>query len=262
VTEEVLAGGVGNAGKVVRVGAHVLRPSTEHTAAIHALLRHVRAAGFDGVPEPVGVDPDGRERLGYIDGDVPIPPFPDWSQTDRVLASTAALLRRYHDAAAGFTPPSGSSWSAELADPAGGRLICHNDVCLENVVYRGGRAVALLDFDFAAPGRPLYDLAALARMCVPLDTPDDAARTGRRGLDPFRRLRVVADAYGLPPDRTAFLDAVAESVAAGGQFVQRRVDRGDPAFIRMWEEMGGAARYDRRRAWFDRHRDRFLAAIG
>ena len=30
-------------------------------------------------------------------------------------------------------------------------MVCHNDVCLENVVFRGGAAVALLDFEFAAP---------------------------------------------------------------------------------------------------------------
>ncbi|HEV2309381.1 MAG TPA: aminoglycoside phosphotransferase family protein, partial [Acidimicrobiia bacterium] len=136
--EEVLPGGVGNAGTVVRVREYVLRPTTVHTPAIHALLRHVRAAGFDGVPEVVGVDPDGRERLRYIEGDVPYLPYPAWSLTDDALASVAALLRRYHDAAAGFVAPDGASWSDELADPAGGGLVCHNDVCAENVVFRDG----------------------------------------------------------------------------------------------------------------------------
>ena len=49
-----------------------------------------------------------------------------------------------------------------MADPEGGPVVCHNDVCLENVVFRNGEAVALLDFDFAAPGRPVYDLACFA----------------------------------------------------------------------------------------------------
>ena len=46
--------------------------------------------------------------------------------------------------------------------------MCHNDVCPENVVFRDGIAVALLDFEFAAPGRPVYDVAQLARIeaCV------------------------------------------------------------------------------------------------
>jgi hypothetical protein len=46
---EVLQGGVGNAGAVVRIGAHVLRPTNPHSPAIHALLDHVRRSGFDGV---------------------------------------------------------------------------------------------------------------------------------------------------------------------------------------------------------------------
>ena len=50
-----------------------------------------------------------------------------------------------------------------MADPDGGSVMCHNDVCLENVVFRDGRAVTLLDFDFAAPGRRSFDLAAFAR---------------------------------------------------------------------------------------------------
>ncbi len=224
----------------------------------------MRDAGFDGVPEPVGIDPDGRERLTFIPGDVPVPPFPSWSQTDEALASTAALLRRFHDAAAGFVAPEGAAWSDEMADPRPGDapVICHNDVCPENVVYRDGRAVALLDFDFAAPGRPLYDLAQLAKMCVPLDTPEDAARLGRGSLDAVARLRVVADAYGLPPGRAEFVDVLREGIDAGAVFVQRHVDAGEPGFIEMWETMGGQARYDRRRQWFDEHHADFVAALG
>jgi Phosphotransferase enzyme family len=261
VTEEVLSGGVANAGEVVRSGLHVLRPASAHTEAIHELLRYVRAAGFDGAPHPVRVEPDGRERLVFIEGDVPCPPFPAWSQTDEALASTAALLARFHEAVAGFVWPPGTSWNDELADPEGGSIMCHTDVCPENVVYRGGVAVALLDFDFVAPGRPTYDLAQLAKMCVPIDTPEDAAVLGRGQLDPFRRLRVVADAYGLPPDRTPFLDVLEEAIETGGQFVRRRVERGDEAFIVMWNQMGGQARYDRRNAWFERHRQHFLDVL-
>ena len=259
--EVVLQGGVANAGAVVRVGDMVLRPSNPNTPTILAFLRHLRGAGFDGVPRPVGVDPDGRERLEFIPGDVPYPPFPIWSQSDRALATTAALLRRFHDAQAGFVAPASATWSRELADPAGGSVICHNDVCPENVVYRDGEAVALLDFDFAAPGRPAYDLAQLAKMCVPLDTDDDAARLGRGGLDPFTRLRIVADSYGLLPGRTEFLDIIATSIATGGEFVRARVERGEQAFIEMWEAIGGQAKYDRRHEWFTTHRHRFDATL-
>ena len=260
--EELLPGGVANAGAVVRVGAHVLRPSNPHTPTIHALFRYVRDRGFSGVPEPVGVGPDGRERLVFIEGEVPRPPFPEWSQTDECLSSTAALLRDFHEAAAGFVVEPWMTWNPELADPEGGPVFCHNDVCVENVVYRDGRAVALIDFDFAAVGRPLYDLAQLATMCVPLDTPEDAAVWGRRNLDPFRRLRLVADAYGLPPDREPFLQVLGESIASGGKFVERRVQAGEPAFVEMWNKMGGRARYERRCHWFEANRDRLRQMLG
>ncbi len=261
-TEEVLQGGIDNAGLVVRVGPHVLRPSKPCTPAVHALLRHARANGFDGVPEPIGIDPDGRERLGFIAGDVPVPPFPAWSQTDAALASMVRLLRGFHNAVADFTPPPDAVWNLELADPEGGSTVAHNDVCPENVVFRDGVAVALLDFDFAAPGRALYDLNQLAKMCVPLDTGANAARLGRTSFDPFARLRLVADAYGLPPDRGDFLDVISASMARGGEFVARRVELGEPAFIAMWNEMGGAARYERRYEWFEANRARFAEALG
>jgi thiamine kinase-like enzyme len=156
----------------------------------------------------------------------------------------------------------GATWNRELADPKGGEVICHNDVCLENVVFQDGVAVALLDFDFAAPGRRVCDTASFARMFIPLDTPDDAARTGREGLDPFRRLRIVADAYGLVPDRRALVAMISKQLGAGRAFVERRVDAGDEAFTQMWNEMGGKERYERRRRWFEQNRQQFLDVVG
>ena len=260
--EEVLRGGVANAGAVRRVGNVVRRPANESSATIHALLRHVRRAGFDGVPEPRSLDPGGEEELTFIPGDVPFPPFPAWAQTDDALASTVKLLKGFHDATVGFVAPEGAAWSREMADPDGGDVICHNDVCPENVVFRQGGAVALLDFDFAAPGGRLFDLARLALMSVPIDAPEDAARTGRGGLDPFVRLRVVADAYGLPPRRAALVHEVERNIANGGAFLRRRIERGEEAFITMVAEMGGMERYDRRRAWFAAHRARFVESVG
>ena len=212
----------------------------------------------------MGVEPDGRERLVYIPGEVPVPPFPHWSQADSVLASTVALLRRFHDETVGFVAPHGCTWSAELADPEPGQAAvpCHNDVCPENVVYRDGVAVALLDFEFAAPGRRVWDVASLARMCVPIDTDDDAALTGRRGLDPFTRLRVVADAYVLDDDdRVELIEVLGEQFEQAGAFVRRRVEAGETAFAEMWHAMGGQGRYDRRRDWFAAERDRFTDVL-
>jgi Phosphotransferase enzyme family len=261
VDEETLAGGVANAGAVTRVGEYVLRPSNPHTSSIHRFLAALRAAGFEGASLPVGVDGDGRERLRFIDGEVPLPPYPAWVQADTALASVATLMRGFHDAARTFDP-AGCTWSEEMADPAGGPIVCHNDVCLENVVFRGGIAVGLLDFDFAAPGRPLFDLVQFSRMCVPVDDDLSAVRQGWTPADRPARLRLVADAYGLDlAERHELHRILSDSIVRGGEFVRRRVEAGDPNFIRMWDEMGGMERFDRRRRWWAVYAQEFLEAL-
>jgi thiamine kinase-like enzyme len=221
----------------------------------------VRRAGFEGVPRPVGIDEDGRERLVFIDGEVPVSPYPDWSQTDAALVSVARLLRGLHDAARGFDP-AGLSWDDRLADPAGGTLLCHNDVCPENVVFRDGVAVALLDFEFAAPGRAVYDVAHLARLCVPVENEFDQARLGWRPADRTARLRLVADAYGLEQDgRAELLTAIDEAIDRVAAAVRRSVDAGDPNAVAMWNRTGGRERYDRRGRWWIEHHEEFAAAL-
>ena len=255
-------GGIANAGLVVRVGPHVLRPSTPHTPSIHAFLRAVREAGFDGAPVPVGVDEDGRERLVFIDGDVPLVPYPAWARSDAALASVARLLRRLHDAARGFDAAA-HTWDRSLADPAGGTVMCHNDVELSNVVFRDGEAVALLDFEYAAPGRPVYDLAQLARVCVPLDGDVDRARMGWEHVDQPARLRLAADAYGLDRDgRAELLPVIDVAFDRIESAVRRSVDAGQPGAVELWNRTGGGERFERRRRWWTEHRDAFAAALG
>jgi hypothetical protein len=261
VDEEALKGGVANAGAVVRVGKNVLRPSNPYTTSIHSFLRALRSFGFEGAPVPLGIDPDGRERLEFIEGDVAVPPFPDWVQSDESLCRIAVLMRLFHDASRRFDS-TGFAWSKELADLRGGPIVCHNDVCLENVVFRNGEAVGLLDFDFAAPGRPVVDVAHFARMCVPIDDEVNSAKLGWVDLDRPVRLRLVAETYGLNgSERAELLDALDFTIANGGDFVRRRVRAGDPNFTEMWNQMGGERRFQRRHRWWQRHRNKFVAAL-
>jgi aminoglycoside phosphotransferase (APT) family kinase protein len=259
--EELLHGGVANAGAVTRVGTNVLRPSNPHSRSIHRFLAAIADAGFDGASVPLGIDDDGRERLVYIEGDVPVPPYPAWAQTDEALASIARLLRRFHDASRGYDPTLGT-WSDEMRDPAGGTLLCHNDVCLENVVFRDGVAVGLVDFDFLAPGRELYDLSQFARMCVPVDDDLSASRLGFTPADRPARLRLVAESYGLErDDRLELIEILSGTIQRGGEFVLRRVQAGEASFIQMWDQMGGMERFDRRRLWWAEQRWTFVAAM-
>ena len=73
--------------------------------------------------------------------------------------------------------------------------LCRLDVRLDDVVFREGEAVMLLDFDFdfdllrlrlAAPGDPLDDLASMARTCVPVD---DGVRREQLVRSPLRAPR-------------------------------------------------------------------------
>jgi aminoglycoside phosphotransferase (APT) family kinase protein len=209
---------------------------------------------------PVEVQTDGFERLVFIEGDVPVPPFPTWAQTNYALASMTELMYSFHEASS-KVPLGQGTWSDELADPQGGLMICHNDVCLENVVFRDGRAIGLLDFDFAAPGRPLFDLAAFARMCVPVDDDLSASRLGFEAADRPARLRLVADTYGLDATgRVELIEHLDRAMRVGGAFIQRRVEAGDENFIRVFDEMGGMERYDRRLRWWQESKEIFISA--
>jgi aminoglycoside phosphotransferase (APT) family kinase protein len=208
----------------------------------------------------LGRDEQGRGVFKWIDGQVPVPPYPAWALTDEALASVGRLLRRYHDTVETISLPAEMDWSQEMPDPRGGSNICHNDVCPENVVFRDGEAVGLLDFDFAARGRPIWDLAQTARMWVPLRPAE--FNVERSHLDPFARLRVLADAYGLEAGQhRELVEAVIESRRAGSRFVQRRVHAGEVAFVDAWARHGGADGDAQILSWLEEHADQFMSAL-
>jgi len=232
----------------MHVGDTVRRPQTPASPASHALLRHLEAVGFEGAPRYLGQDSQGREVLTYIDGDVPTAPYPSWALTDDAMVSVVELLRRYHEAVRSFDP-SGHPWPTAVPVPYRGSLVSHNDPNLDNVVFRDGWAVALIDFDLAAPGSALWDVALAARLWVPLrnpvDVPDDLVR---RTAD---RLRLMADAYGLPDDDRAALAAAARDTHGWCyDIVRAGVERGQAGYAQYWTAHA-QARDQRGRRWLD-----------
>lgn len=261
---EALAGGTVNAGAVFRRGALVERPAPRNAPALHAHLRALSEHGFDAAPTPVGLDADGRELLTFVPGDVALPPFPPWVLTSTALRSVGMLLRRLHEAAAKVPVGTDVEWPRDLADPEGGTMVCHNDVCPENVVFRDGRAAGLIDFDLAAPGRPVWDVAMAARYWVPMLDPVSAAALypAVAGSDASTRLRILVDGYGLPPEERAGLPGVIErATEVCRASVARRVADGDPVSLRALADRGGWERWDRVRAWSAGHREGFTAAL-
>ena len=72
----------------------------------------------------------------------------------------------------------------------------------------------------------------------------------------------MADTYGLDAEgRHGLIEELDRSMETGGAFVRRRVEAGDPNFIRMLEEMGGMQRYERRRRWWEASRGAFVGAL-
>jgi len=249
-----LRGGTANRGRIHRVGDTVRRPLRPNAAGLHAFLRHLEAAGFDGAPRVLGVDAEGREMLTYVPGEAVIAPAPAWGLTDEALHSVGILLRRFHDAAASFDP---SPYAWPHRHGTGGML--HNDPNLDNVVFRDARAVALIDFDLAAPGPPLWDVAATIRLWAPLRAPTDVddERAGRG----FTRARILADAYRLDAaGRTGLVDAVRDSHAWMSALVADGAARGIPGFVDYWTPEI-QARTARSRAWLDEHADALRAAL-
>jgi hypothetical protein len=256
--EVPLVGGTANRGQVVRVGDTVRRPRRDTTAATHALLHHLADVGFTGAPRVLGVDGRGREVLSYVPGTAVTPPYPAWALTDDALVSVAHLLRDYHQAVSTFDP-TGHVWPPHAPPPFTGDLVTHNDVNLDNVVFRDGRAAALIDFDLASPGSRVWDVACAARLWAPL-RPDRHIGDARRGRA-LARFRLFADAYGLTAaDRERVVTAVLHNHDWSYDIVGTAAAEGHAAFSDYWAN-GAMVRARETRQWYVENRDALRRAL-
>ena len=199
---------------VVRVGRTVRRPVRPHTPAVHALLRYLEAAEFDGAPRVLGIDAKNREVLTYLPGVVSRRLLPRFITADSTLVSLAELQLRYHQAVAGFDPPSGAQWDGEVTRFVDGPpdVICHCDVNLKNVIFRPGpdgpQPYAFIDFDLARPGTRLVDIIQTLRYWAPIADPADRD-PALRDVDAPERIAIFCEAYGLSCAERARLVPVA-----------------------------------------------------
>jgi Ser/Thr protein kinase RdoA (MazF antagonist) len=230
--ETPLGGGNMTSG-IVRVGDTVRRPAGPWTPAVHALLAHLHAAGFDGAPRPLGLDEHGREVLTFIPG---LPVWPDrfgLLDDDGQLRRVARLIRDFHDAVTGFCPPPGARWQA-LTPAPGDEIIAHHDLAPWNLIA-GDRQWAFIDWDTAAPGTRLWDLAYAMHGFAPLSA-DPAYRRGDAG----RRLRVIADAYDLTErQRLDLIPLLGRRTRTMHDFLAERAPRGEQPWARLWQKGHG-----------------------
>ncbi|MTV24034.1 phosphotransferase [Nitriliruptoraceae bacterium ZYF776] len=239
---EVLAAGVTVASPVTRIGPTVRRALSGRAAFVHRFLEHLESVGFEGAPRLLGQDIKGREVLTFIRGETADPPFPSWVADDELLVSVAALQRDLHVAAEGFRIPRELEVLARrpsglLAD-LDGDLVCHQDLCIENVVVRDGRAHAFIDFDLAGPCDPVLDIAIAARHWVPLRAPGHLGG-GHAGLDDAdlqRRFAAFCDVHELDrAGRGRVVAAARRFLEAVLPAVRERASGGHAGFTQLWD---------------------------
>jgi Ser/Thr protein kinase RdoA (MazF antagonist) len=241
---------------VVRVGDTVRRPVRPHTPAVHGLLRHLERSGFDGAPRVLGIDGQGREILSWLPGETPHQPLPPYAATEQTLVGLARLLRRLHDATSSYDPPPDAPWdtqTANLDDPP--ELIGHCDVTPENVVFRDGGPVGLIDFDLARPTTRLFDVVTTLRHWAPIADPADRDSV-LHDAPVGPRLALFCQAYGLDPARRrALLPAARLRFERSYAAMRGRADRDGGGWARMWRQEGAGLRIRRAQDWLERNWD-------
>jgi hypothetical protein len=201
---------------------------------VHAFLRHLESAGFNGAPRALGFDDQGREILSYLPGEVvgTSRPWPAWVHSEDALVEVAHWVRELHRAAAGFVPPPEAIWR-EGGRWQPGLIIGHNDAAPYNAAWSRGQ-VAFFDWDFAGPVTPEWDLAFTAFAWVPLHARRVVAAEGFTAFeDRPRRLELFLRAYGWDGPTDRFIGIVQERVTASATGIRRTATAGDPAFQQM-----------------------------
>lgn len=254
---------------VLRVGDRVRHPSQPWSASVQALLSHLRTRGFTEAPRPYGVTAGGDEVefIPGVGGDAAC----RLVDSDSAVAAVGELLRRYHDAVAGWRPSEPVSWfdgSTGAGTATRGRsvegagaaetLVCHGDVGPWNLVWRDGRIVGLIDWEHAHVGTRTSDIAYALHYLAPIR--DRSYWQGVLGLDrrPRRRhrMRVFAEAYGIALD-DALVEQVMTSQEAGVDLMRSLAERGDPRRLQLVAD-GELDREQRAVAWARARRAKFL----
>lgn len=128
--------------------------------------------------------------LSFIPGSVPWPDeFGLLEPRDR-LARVARLIRDFHDAVTGFVPPPDAHWQVLIPAEGDCDIIAHHDLAPWNLVI--GSRWAFIDWELAAPGNRLWDVAYAVHGFAPL-----SANPRWQRPDAAFRVRAFADAYGL-----------------------------------------------------------------
>ncbi len=162
---------------IVRVGNTVRRLPKSNVAFVHNLLVFLEGLDFPFVPRFLGMDEQGREILSYLEGEI----WPDSGSglSDEQLVQAAKAIRRYHDATAGSSLAQGSE------------IVAHHELGPHNTIFQSGHLVGFIDWDDAAPGMRLRDLANAVYNYV-----DVSHWSNQEASEQARRILLMCAAYG------------------------------------------------------------------
>jgi hypothetical protein len=244
VVEVPLPGGFINC--VVRIDDTVRRPTGAGSGFVQELLGLFEQTGWTGAPRFLGIDEQDRQILQYLPGHVAWEPVqPPQISDEQSLIAMARLVRQFHDLTAG---------TALAGDH---EVICHNDLSPKNTVYQnqgaGLRPVAFIDWDLAAPGARIHDLAHVCWQYLGLGSPDVSA------LDAAPKLRLICDAYGLA-DRSELVPTILWWQDRCRRGIQAQALDGDHAMAAL-SKAGVPDTIRNSHVWVTQHRQALEAAL-
>ncbi|MBA3488314.1 MAG: phosphotransferase, partial [Longispora sp.] len=220
---------------IVRVGDTVRRPAGPWTPAVHALLSHLHDVGFTAAPRPLGIDDQGREVLTFIPGEVIWPEHFALMEPTTALTRVAKMIRDFHDAVTGFTPPANAQWQA-LIPAEGDDIIAHHDLAPWNLIA-SAQGWVFIDWDLAAPGSRLWDLAYAIHGFIPL-----SADPAWQRPDATERLRCFVNAYGLDEtQRRRLAPMLARRTHAMYDFLKHQHALGNQPWMTLWAQGHGTS---------------------
>lgn len=158
----------GDSGSVQDVKKDVVIRNIHYwSPTVRDLLVFLEQKGFPYSPKHLGFDkPNHTERLRLIKGDSG---KDVWEKivTDEGLTAYARLLRSYHDTVADYRPHGKVLWAFGEQKLQDDEIICHNDFGPWNTVWRDNKPIGILDWDLAAPGKPIDDIAYALEYSAP-----------------------------------------------------------------------------------------------
>ncbi|KAB7672064.1 phosphotransferase [Bacillus sp. B1-b2] len=237
--EEMLKGG--NISDVFRSGNTVRRDLKPDNDKIHMLLNHLESKGFGYSPRFLGVDEKDREILSFIEGEAGNYPLKKYMWSDHVLSEIAKMLRLYHDAVSDF--PLINEWKPMDHTPDNIEVVCHNDFAIYNIIFNQESPVGIIDFDVAAPGPRLWDIAYTLYTCVPLSRLWHNEKGEAIYYNPSedsvhikQRIHLFFESYGDKEMQQGFLEMVLLRVEGLCKYMLNKANEGDVAFQKMIDE--------------------------